>query len=41
MHSTVETLPYEAGHIVKTDVEIDLSVLAGKSVVITGGMRPI
>ncbi|THZ19715.1 hypothetical protein D6C89_07574 [Aureobasidium pullulans] len=28
-----------AGHIVKTDVEINLSVLAGKSVVITGAAR--
>ncbi|KEQ92113.1 hypothetical protein AUEXF2481DRAFT_43516 [Aureobasidium subglaciale EXF-2481] len=39
MHSNVETVPYEAGRIVKTDVEIDLSALGGKSVVITGAAR--
>jgi hypothetical protein len=35
------TVDYTAGQIVDTDVEFDVSLLAGKSVVITGGIsRP-
>lgn len=37
MPSKVTRQDYEAGHVVNSDSEFDLSVLSGKSVVITGG----